>query len=399
VPGFKTVIMHCGLKSNAEKPDLAILRAEAPKGSVPVVAGVYTTNKVCAAPVRYSQAALKKSKGHAQAVIVNAGNANACTGEQGEKDAKSMAELTADALNVKPEEIQVCSTGIIGHKLKMDKVSNGIGMLAEQLAEGKGDGDFARAIMTTDIVPKTAAVTVEIGGKTVNVAGACKGSGMIAPRMATTLGFVATDAVVAPKVLQKILSEVNEDTFNCVTVDGDTSTNDTLLALASCQAGNKEITKTSGPEYAALKEALFQVCDSLAKQIAADGEGAQHTITLYVGGTKTDAQAKQIARAIAESPLVKTAIAGCDPNWGRIVAAAGRSGVSFDPTESSLTMCGFELFRDGMPTVFDANAVSTALKNREVPIVFMAGTGPGRAKFYTCDLTHGYIEINADYHT
>jgi len=395
VPGFRTASMHCGLKSKPGNPDLALLVS----ASSAAAAGVFTTNRVCAAPVRISQAALKAAKGRARAIVINAGNANACTGEQGERDAAEMQRLTAKGLGCKPAEVLVCSTGIIGRKLAMNKVGVGIAELAGRIKRKGEQGDFARAIMTTDLVPKTAAATVRLGGVEVKIAGACKGSGMIAPRMATTLGFVATDAAIAPAALQTALSGVSEETFNCITVDGDTSTNDTLLCLASGLAGNQPIKNAKGPEYAVFRDALNAVCDSLAKQIAADGEGAQHTITLYVGGTKNDKDARIIARAIAESPLVKTAIAGCDPNWGRIMAAAGRSGTQFDPEDASLTVQGFELFRGGTPTEFDAAQVSAALKDREVGIVLMVGEGPGRAKFYTCDLTHGYIEINADYHT
>ena len=395
VAGFRTAALHCGLKRDPRKPDLALLVCAAPASA----AGVFTTNRVCAAPVAYSRATLAAAKGRARAVIVNAGNANACTGKQGARDAAQMAKLTARGLGCRATEVLVCSTGVIGRPLPMEKLERGIAELAGNGARGADGADFARAIMTTDLVPKTAAARVQISGVSVHVAGACKGSGMIAPRMATMLGFVATDAAVAPRALQAALASVAEETFNCVTVDGDTSTNDTLLVLASGKAGNQRIAKASGAEYAALRAALFSVCDSLARQIAADGEGAAHTITLYVGGTRTDAVARAIARAIAESPLVKTAIAGCDPNWGRIVAAAGRAGVAFEPDETSLTVQGFELFRGGTPLDFDAAAVSKALQHRDVSIVLLAGDGPGRAKFYTCDLTHGYVEINADYHT
>lgn len=395
VAGFRTATMHCGIKSKPGNPDLALLVCEKEAAA----AGVFTTNLVHAAPVRVSKASLSASKGKARAVVINAGNANACTGDQGERDAEAMTNLTGKGLGCKPAQVLVCSTGIIGHKMPMEKVERGIAELSSRIKKKGEQGDFARAIMTTDIVPKTAAATVEIDGVTVRVAGACKGSGMIAPRMATMLGFVVTDADIAPKALQAALSDIADETFNCVTVDGDTSTNDTLLCMASGLAGNKALKSSKGPAYDSFRAALYAVCDSLAKQIAADGEGAQHTITIYVGGAKNDATAKTIARAIAESPLVKTAMAGCDPNWGRIMAAAGRSGGTFDPTESSLTVQGIELFRGGTPTQFDAAKVSEALKNREVGIVLMVGDGPGRAKFYTCDLTHGYIEINADYHT
>jgi len=396
VAGFRTASLHCGIKTAKEEPpDLSIVLCEQPSA----VAGAFTQNRVCAAPVRLCRSHLKKNKNTARALVVNAGNANACTGEQGEKDAARMAELAAECLRCKPTEIMVFSTGIIGRPMPMDKVEAGIKRAAQFCKESKNTGDFARGIMTTDIVPKTAGVYVDIGGKTVHIAGACKGSGMIAPNMATMLGVVVTDAAVSPAVLQELTSAIVDETFNCVTVDGDTSTNDSVLLFASGLAGNKLISKASGDDCEALRLALYAVCDSLAKQIAADGEGATHTVTVFVGGTKNDDDAKKIARTISESPLVKTALAGNDPNWGRIVAAAGRAGVNFDPDESSLTVNGHELFRNGQPLPFDKPTVAQALKSRETSLVLLVGDGEGRAKFYTCDFTHGYISINADYHT
>lgn len=395
VPGFRTAALHCGLKRKPGNPDLALLVCDRPAAA----AGVFTKNLYCAAPVTYCKAALAKSHGRARAVVVNAGNANACTGTQGERDAARMGALAAKGLRCKPHEVLVCSTGVIGHVLPMQKVESGLAALAKQIARNEPGADFARAIMTTDLVPKTSAVEVDLGFATVKIAGATKGSGMIAPNMATTLGFIATDAKITPAVLQHALSGVIDETFNCLTVDGDTSTNDTVLALASGEASHAPLAKASGASYRAFRAGLFAVCDDLARQIAADGEGAEHTITVYVGGTRTDAEARQIAATIANSPLVKTAIAGKDPNWGRIMAAAGRAGVPFDPEAGALTVCGFDLFKDGKPTAFDAAAVSKALAARDVGIAVLVGDGPGRARYYTCDFTHGYITINADYHT
>ena len=396
VPGFRTATLHCGLKTAGDKPhDIALVVCD----TLAATAGAFTQNRVCAAPVTLCRKHLKKSKGQARALIINSGNANACTGEQGVADAESMATLTAGGLGCNAQEVLVFSTGIIGRKMPMEKVTAGITEATKCIAENACTGDFARGIMTTDLVPKSASARCTIDGKTVSVAGACKGSGMIAPNMATMLGFVATDAAIEPAVLQECLSDVVEETFNCVTVDGDTSTNDSIVAIASGKAENKPISKAKGAKYKAFHAALLAVCDSLAKQIAADGEGATHTITVYVGGTKKDKDAKTIAKAIAESPLVKTAIAGNDPNWGRIVAAAGRAGVNFDPRDASLTVNGIELFRNGEPAAFDKASASEALKPRETSLVLLVGDGPGRAKFYTCDYTHGYISINADYHT
>ncbi|HYF49867.1 MAG TPA: bifunctional glutamate N-acetyltransferase/amino-acid acetyltransferase ArgJ, partial [Planctomycetota bacterium] len=393
---FRTASLHCGLKTAKEQPpDLALVLCE----QTVAAAGVFTLNRVCAAPVTLCRNHLKRTKGQARALIINAGNANACTGDQGMQDAIRMAQLVAAGIKAKPEEVLVFSTGIIGRKLPMDKVEAGIERAVRFAKESKNTGDFARGIMTTDVVPKTAAVYFEHDGKTFHVAGACKGSGMIAPNMATMLGVVVTDTAVSPAILQESLSEISDDTFNCVTVDGDTSTNDSFVAFASGGAGNAPVTKTSGALYEGFRAALHAVCDSLARQIAADGEGAKHTVTVYVGGTKSDKDAKTIAKTIAESPLVKTAIAGCDPNWGRIMAAAGRSGVAFDPLESVLTVSGHELFRAGQPTAFEKPVVAASLKLRDVSIVLLVGDGPGRAKYYTCDLTHEYVTINADYHT
>ena len=396
VPGFRTASLHCGLKTAKEEPpDLALVYCE--KSSA--VAGVFTQNRVCAAPVTLCRKHLKKSKNRGRALVINAGNANACTGEQGEKDAQRMAELVARGIPCPPEEVLVFSTGIIGRKLPMEKLEAGIPRATGFVKESKQTGDFARGIMTTDLVPKTAGAFFEFEGKTYHVSGACKGSGMIAPNMATMLGVVVTDAAISPALLQQAVNEIVEDTFNCVTVDGDTSTNDSVVFFASGLAGNPTIGARSTPAFVPLRAALHAVCDSLARQIAADGEGAAHTISVYVGGTKNDADAKKIARTISESPLVKTAIAGNDPNWGRIMAAAGRAGVVFDPDEASLVVSDHELFKNGQPLPFDKPTVANALKNRDVSVVLMVGDGPGRAKFYTCDFTHGYISINADYHT
>ena len=272
---------------------------------------------------------LIRNRHRARALVINAGNANACTGVQGEHDAARMAELAADGLGIAPPEVLVFSTGIIGHKLPMEKIEAGISGAVSLVKTNKNSGDFARAIMTTDLAPKTASACFILDGRPVHIAGACKGSGMIAPNLATLLSVVVTDAAVASTVLQRAVEEIADNTFNAVTVDGDTSTNDSLAVFASGLAGHTPITTAGGPAYQALFKGLYAVCDSLARQIAADGEGAKHTITVYVGGTKDDGAARKIARTICESPLVKTALAGHDPNWGRILAAAGRAGRAF----------------------------------------------------------------------
>lgn len=397
VRGFRTAALSVGLKSDPVKPDAALLYCDAPKGAA--AAGVFTRNRVVAAPVTLSRRHLRKSGGRARAIFVNAGNANACTGVRGAADARETARLMAAELGCSPEEVLVCSTGIIGRPLPMDKIARGVVGTAASVRRCACLGSFAKAILTTDLVEKRASVSFELGGRPVRLVGVCKGSGMIAPNTATMLAFLATDAAGRPAVLQAALRSVADETFNCLTVDGDTSTNDAVLLLASGAAGHRSLAKTSGRDYEAFRAALFAVCDRLAARIAADGEGAAHFVTVLVRGPKTDAQARRIARTIAESPLVKTALAGNDPNWGRIVAAAGRAGIPFAPAKASLAVCGRELWRGGMPVDFNEQAVSREMKKGAVEIVFSVGNGPGRARFYTCDFTHGYITINADYHT
>ncbi len=400
VPGFRTAAMHCGLKTATSKPpDLAILYSEIDAAA----AGVFTTNIACAAPVRVSRRHLEGGGGRARAVVVNAGCANACTGEGGMADAMEMCRRAADRLGVPPVRVLVASTGVIGQRLPMDKLLPGIDLLADRVASRKRTGDFERAIMTTDMVPKTASASWRAGGsgrrRPVRIVGTCKGSGMIAPRMATMLAFIATDARISPEALRSALRDVAADTFNAVTVDGDTSTNDAALILANGLAGNRPISSPKGPAYESFRSALFEVCDSLARQIAADGEGAGKMVTVAVAGAGSKRDAERIARAIAESPLVKTAMAGCDPNWGRIIAAAGRSGARFDERRATVQISGRDVFRNGEPVEFDREEMKSLLKRREVSILFMAGAGKGAFRMYTCDLTHGYITINAEYHT
>lgn len=396
VKGFRAAATHAGLKSDPRKPDVALLYCERADCAA---TGVFTRNRIAAAPVGLCKRHLQLGKGRAQAVIVNAGCANACTGRQGLENARLTAKRVARELQLAPEKVLVCSTGVIGRQLPMDVMEKGIAFTTSAVKRRIRTGSFSQAILTTDLVEKTASLSFCLAGKSVKIVGTCKGSGMIAPNMATMLAFLATDVAIAPAVLQTALRSASDDTFNCLTVDGDTSTNDTVLALASGAAGNKPIRSASGNDYDAFRSALRAVCETLAEKVAADGEGATHAVTIFVGGTETDAEAGRIAKTIAESPLVKTAVAGNDPNWGRIVAAAGRAGVAFKPEQASLTVCGTDLWRGGTPLPFDRAAVAKALKNKKVSIVFLAGDGPGRARFLTCDLTHGYITINADYHT
>jgi glutamate N-acetyltransferase/amino-acid N-acetyltransferase len=399
VAGFRTAALHCGLKRAKGNPDLALIYAEEPGAG----AGVFTTNRVCAAPVRLSRAHLAKSKGAPRAIVINAGNANACTGEQGAQDAARMAASVAELLNLKPTEVLVCSTGLIGQLLPMPRVEQGIAKLCGMVAKKPKSGDFARAIMTTDLVPKPASAQIKVDDATVSFAGACKGSGMIMPNMATMLGFIVTDANIAPNPLQAALSQVTERTFNCLTVDGDTSTNDTVLLLASRKAAHPPITQAKGKAFAAFVDGLYAVCDDLATQIADDGEGAEHLVRVFVLGAESPVACKQIALTIANSPLVKTAIAGKDPNWGRILAAAGRAGVEVDAAQCELHFeiqgQAYPLFKAGRPLAFDGPAISKAMDARELNVVLRTGPSKHAAMVRTCDLTHGYITINAEYHT
>lgn len=387
VAGFRVRACAAGLKKSG-KADLGLILADHP---VPA-AGTFTRNRVCAAPVRLTKSHLKQTGGHARAILVNAGVANACTGAAGTRDARRTARHLARGIGAKPEEILICSTGVIGHPLPMEPLLKGV----DTLTSGSGTEEFARAIMTTDLVPKRAGCRVEGLGV---VAGVCKGSGMIAPNMATMLGFLLTDIAVTPDVLQAALVEAVEQSFNAVTVDGDTSTNDTVLAMASGCAGNRRITKTTGTAYTAFRDGLAAVCIDLAKQIARDGEGATKLVEVIVTGAASTKQARMAARTVAESPLVKTALFGNDPNWGRILAALGRSGARMRESKVTVEVAGHRLFAGGTPLAFDPAVVSKAMKAADLRIAISMGDGAGAATFYTCDFSYDYVRINAEYHT
>jgi glutamate N-acetyltransferase/amino-acid N-acetyltransferase len=376
--GFLLGGARCGLKNR--RNDIGLLVAEGAASA----AGVFTTNTVRAACVDYTRAAV--ADGRLRALVVNSGNANCCTGEQGERDTARMAELTAAAIGCHPDEVAVASTGIIGHLLDMARVERGIAAAGQAL--GSDPKPFMEAILTTDLVEKSA--RVEADGAVVY--GVAKGSGMIAPNMATMLAFVMTDFEVEPDLLREVWRRVAERSFNRLTVDGDTSTNDMALVFASGASGVR-------PDETTLDRALAEVCLDLTRQIARDGEGATKLVEVVVTGT---ADPLRIARTIAESPLVKTAMFGCDPNWGRILMAAGRSGVPFDPQRALLTLrtSGEDhvLFEGGSPAGFDAKRVSTALKSDHVVIDLRLGEGE-TATIYTCDFGYGYVRINAEYHT
>lgn len=396
--GFRFAGVRCGLKNL--RNDLGLIVSDLPARA----AGVFTTNHVHAACVDRSRRAI--ANGILHAVVVNSGNANCCTGLQGERDAERMTQLAAEAIGANVEDVAVASTGVIGHLLDMSKVERGIAEASGVL--GTDPEPFVQAILTTDLVEKWAHVAISESGEFVaevsrpgshppttgaaSIYGVAKGSGMIAPNMATMLGFVTTDLDASELDLQTILKRVADRSFNCMTVDGDTSTNDMLIVMANGASGVKA---TEGQ----FEEALEAVCVSLAKQIARDGEGATKLVEVRVSGT-TDP--KTIARTIGNSPLVKTALFGCDPNWGRILMAAGRAGVPFDPADIHLSLRidgeTHVLFEDGSPAPFDPKRVSTALKSDYVVIDLRLGEGE-TATIYTCDFGYGYVRINADYHT
>ncbi len=390
--GYRVAGTHAGLKRNPTREDITLIVSDTPATG----AGVYTTNLVCAAPVIFDRA---RTPGVGfRAIAVNSGNANACTGSRGLSDAERMATTAADLVGVPASSVLVLSTGIIGEFLPLAKIEKGLGTVAGRLAT---DSDSvvtaARGMMTTDTRPKLSGSTFTSGGTQYTLFGMAKGAAMVGPRLATMLGVILTDAALNPRDAQALLGEAAERTFNCVSVDGHTSTNDTVLLLANGAAGGKPL---SGKGLEAFAAALHDACEALAREIADDGEGATHVLRIEVTGCPTRDEARQIARTIADSPLVKTAICGADPNWGRIVSAAGYSGVRFAPDKMLLRLNGTLLFRDGAPVEFDGDAVSESIKAaRETLIELDMGSGSESIRFYSSDLTAEYVHLNADYHT
>ena len=388
--GFRAAGVTCGIKTNG-RPDLALIVSDVPASA----AAVFTTNRAQAAPVLVSKRNLAASAGRASVMVANSGCANACTGADGMQHAEEMAALTARAVTVDAAQVLVASTGVIGVKLNMANVARGIDEAARSLSPDGGPS-AARAIMTTDPFPKEAAFKVHADAGTFRVGGIAKGSGMIEPLMATMLGFVTTDAKVEPGLLQRALKAAVDDTFNAITVDGECSTNDCVFALANGASG---VTLTEG-DYAFLVDALRQVCEPLAIGIVRGGEGATKLVTVRVVGGASDAEARQTARAIANSPLVKTAIHGGDPNWGRLVAVMGRSGSEFTLERAAVRIGGIELFKDGTPYDDRAPQAAEYLKGTDIEVEVDLGTGgSGRSHMWTCDLTADYVKINAEYRT
>lgn len=385
--GFRSAGVYCGIK----KPgllDLALIVSETESS----VAGMFTTNRACAAPVLWSRQVV--AGGRARAIVANSGNANCLTGEQGMRDAQRMAELVAKRLECPPTQVVVASTGVIGVPLPMTAVEKGIVQAFERLTDGD-DRTTADAILTTDSASKRASLEIDTPAGTVRIGAIAKGAGMIAPKMATMLAFITTDAAIDPADLQACLARVVDKTFNCITVDGDTSTNDMVIALANGVSG----VQLTGDALQPFEHGLYQVCEYLAKRIVKDGEGASRIFEVRVSGAADADAARRIARTIAESQLVKTAIHGGDPNWGRIIAAAGRAGAPIDVNRARLYLQGTLVFENGQPTEYDERALVEAMQTDEVSIVLALGDGDGEAHFWSSDLTAEYVKINAHYRT
>lgn len=387
--GFLAAGVRCGIKKQGS--DLALVYSEKPA----VCAALFTTNVVKAAPVIVSMERVKSGK--AQAIVANAGNANACTGQRGIKDAVRMSEITADALRVSLDDVLVCSTGVIGHFLPMDKIEKGIREAALDISVNGGP-DAARAIMTTDTRPKMTAYEFVIGGVPVRIGGIAKGSGMICPNVATMFAFITTDAAIDAAMLHDCLISVSARTFNSLTVDGDGSTNDTVIMLANGAAGNRLIS-SDGDDLQIFQSALDRVAEDMAREIARDGEGATKLVEIVVQNAGSYADAKAAAMTIANSQLVKTAIFGQDPNWGRVLAAAGRSGAAFDPDKVDLYFGDVKVMQDGAPINVPTEEARKPMLADELIITLDLKVGEASARVFTCDLSYDYVKINAEYHT
>lgn len=395
VPGFEAAAVAAQIKYEG-RTDMALIYSSVPC----VAAGTFTTNVVKAAPVKWDQKIVKQG-GAVQAIIVNSGIANACTGEEGMQYCEQTAQTAAEVFGIQKEQVLVSSTGVIGKQLPMEKIQAGIHMLAQAKGNDKLCGaEAAEAILTTDTHKKEAAVQLEIGGKTVTIGAMAKGSGMIHPNMCTMLSFLVTDAVIEKEVLQKVLSEDVEETYNMISVDGDTSTNDTVLFLANGLAQNAPICPGT-EEYKAFAAAVHTVNEQLAKAIAGDGEGATALLEVEVVGAADKEQAKKISKSVVCSNLTKTAVAGHDANWGRILCAMGYAGVSFVPEQVDLFLESaagtIQILSDGMALPYSEEKATEILSEEKVKILADLKLGDGKATAWGCDLTHGYIDINADY--
>ena len=392
VAGVRSASAACGVRYPNRRDVVLFEMAEST-----AVAGLFTRSATAAAPVVWCQHALQHSGGRGRAMLVNAGNANAFTGRRGDLAVNDEVAAVGALLGCPAEQVYLASTGVIGEALPVERITGNVPALADALTPG-GWQAAADAIRTTDTFPKGAAKRVDMDGTHVTIAGIAKGSGMIQPDMATMLGFVFTDAKIAPDVLAAVLQDVNDETFNCITVDGDTSTSDTVLLAATGQAGHTRITDAGDGRLEAFRTALTDVMRDLAQQIVRDGEGAQKFVTVRVNGATDRLSARRIGFAIANSPLVKTAIAGADPNWGRIVMAVGKAGEPADRDRLAIAIGGIPVTRDGEAVPdYDEAPVQRHMSGREIDIAVDVGVGEGGATVWTCDLTHGYIDINADY--
>ena len=389
--GFLAAGIHAGIKPEPLL-DLALLASTHPG----IMAGVLTQNRIVAAPVILCQRQLKKHTG--QAIIVNSGNANSFTGSQGMADALEMRKLASTALRLPASSVFVGSTGVIGRPLPMPAIREAVPPLARLLSRS-GHKRAAQAIMTTDTRQKEVAVQAKIGRRMLTIGGMAKGSGMIHPDMATMLAYLTTDASIAPRALQAALTRAVNDTFNCISVDGDSSTNDTVLCLANGRAGNPTI-QTDTPQWDKFYALLYEACLSLSLQICRDGEGATKIVEIVVRGTRTNRDAKKIAQTIATSLLVKTAVFGEDPNWGRIVAAAGRAGVNFNPAKIGLTFNKIRVVDNGQPVGGRADdRAQRIMRKKQYVMTLSLGNKPGCARLWTTDLSYEYVKINASYTT
>jgi glutamate N-acetyltransferase/amino-acid N-acetyltransferase len=391
--GFTAGTISCGINSpEGSRKDLMIINA----GTSVSAAAVFTTNKVQAAPVLLSKQHVQT--GMAQAIVVNSGNANACNGETGMRDAREMSRLVADGLGIPSEQILIASTGVIGRPMPMDVIRGGIQKAIARLDPGT-DQDSAEAIMTTDTVPKFSAVRCDISGKTATIGGIAKGSGMICPNMATMIAVLTTDVAIAPGALKAALNAAVGKSFNCITIDGDMSTNDTVFLLANGTSGHPTITMPSGTDYKSFVKALEFICTDLAKKIARDGEGATKLVEIQVNGARSDEDARTIGMSVANSALVKTAIYGHDPNWGRIICAVGYADADSDPDTIDLFLCGHQLTKDGQGLPLDEPMMRKALEGNEISVVVDLKMDKGKARIWTCDMSHEYVTINAEYTT
>ena len=388
--GFQAAGVKAGIKKSGNL-DVAVIYTE----KKAAVAGTFTKNAVAAAPVHVSKAVVATHTAHA--IVANAGCANACTGAQGETDAAAMQKIAADALGCTSADVIVGSTGIIGQLLPMDKVEQGIHAAVKALS-ADGSVDAGNAIITTDTYSKAGATSVMIGGKEVRFGIIAKGSGMIRPDMATVLCFITTDADIDGVLLQDALSEVIEHSLNMISIDGDMSTNDMAIVLANGAAGNPKITEKNA-DYETFKETLLALCQGISEKIAADGEGATKFITVHVKGAASFADAKTVGMSVANSPLVKTAFFGEDPNWGRVICAVGYAGVPMDPNHTTVKFGDIPVYVDGMGASYDADALRAVMTAHDIVVEVDLNDGDAEAKVWTCDFSYEYVKINGEYHT